>query len=259
MTFNSAVEMRNWDKLRATGVEHPIEAHAVEVGKFAGKNDCERSIVIIDNRALDRECLARSLAAHYCGAPVSTFATLDELRKRNHRSMSVILLSIGGLNVTDGGVADDIKRLKSEFAAIPFIIVADNEDPAQILKALEDGACGYIPTTVGIGVAVGAIELALAGGVFVPASSILSMRGLLAPNGQRERRIPSIFTARQGDVAEALRCGKANKIIAYELNMCESTVKVHVRNIMRKLKATNRTEAAYKMDALLPQDSGVSP
>ena len=46
-------------------------------------------------------------------------------------------------------------------------------------------------------------------------------------------------------VVNALRQGKANKTIAFELNMCESTVKVHVRNIMRKLKATNRTEVAY--------------
>ena len=37
----------------------------------------------------------------------------------------------------------------------------------------------------------------------------------------------------------------ANKLIAYELDMCESTVKVHIRNIMKKLKATNRTEVAY--------------
>jgi DNA-binding NarL/FixJ family response regulator len=37
----------------------------------------------------------------------------------------------------------------------------------------------------------------------------------------------------------------ANKLIAYELSMCESTVKVHVRNIMKKLKATNRTQVVY--------------
>jgi DNA-binding NarL/FixJ family response regulator len=40
--------------------------------------------------------------------------------------------------------------------------------------------------------------------------------------------------------------------------MCESTVNVHVRNIMRKLKATNRTESVYKMDALLTHGAGVS-
>ena len=43
---------------------------------------------------------------------------------------------------------------------------------------------------------------------------------------------------------QALKQGKANKLIAHELNMREGTVKVHVRNIMRKLHAKNRTEVA---------------
>ena len=59
-----------------------------------------------------------------------------------------------------------------------------------------------------------------------------------------------MFTARQGAVIRALCSGKANKIIAYELNMCESTVKVHVRNIMKKLKAKNRTEVAVMFKSL---------
>jgi DNA-binding NarL/FixJ family response regulator len=50
---------------------------------------------------------------------------------------------------------------------------------------------------------------------------------------------------------DALRRGKANKIIAYELNMKESTVKVHVRNIMKKLRATNRTQVAYIANRLI--------
>jgi DNA-binding NarL/FixJ family response regulator len=45
-----------------------------------------------------------------------------------------------------------------------------------------------------------------------------------------------------------LRQGKANKTIAYELTMSESTVKVHMHNIMKKIGATNRTEVAYKLN-----------
>jgi DNA-binding NarL/FixJ family response regulator len=62
-----------------------------------------------------------------------------------------------------------------------------------------------------------------------------------------------MFTRRQVAVIDALRKGKANKIIAYELNMCESTVKVHVRNIMKKLNARNRTEVAYLANELLQE------
>jgi DNA-binding NarL/FixJ family response regulator len=57
-----------------------------------------------------------------------------------------------------------------------------------------------------------------------------------------ERGQPIEFSPRQSQVLEGLRQGKQNKIIAYELGMCESTVKVHLRHIMRKLNARNRTQ-----------------
>ena len=59
------------------------------------------------------------------------------------------------------------------------------------------------------------------------------------------------FTARQAAVADRLRRGKPNKLIAYELNMCESTVKVHIRNILKKLRVTNRTEAGFKLNVMV--------
>ena len=51
-----------------------------------------------------------------------------------------------------------------------------------------------------------------------------------------------LFRSRQLEVLEGLKQGKQNKIIAHELNMCESTVKVHIRILMKKLKARNRTQ-----------------
>jgi gluconolactonase len=58
------------------------------------------------------------------------------------------------------------------------------------------------------------------------------------------------FTQRQAQILDCLRRGMANKLIAYELNMCESTVKVHIRNIMKKLNATNRTQVVYLTNGL---------
>lgn len=60
-----------------------------------------------------------------------------------------------------------------------------------------------------------------------------------------------MLTARQIAVGEAIRQGKANKQIAYELDMRESTVKVHIRNIMKKLNAKNRTDVAVKIEEFL--------
>ena len=92
--------------------------------------------------------------------------------------------------------------------------------------------------------------MALLGGVFLPASALSALRKDVEGRTTTlsDRSLPSL-TVRQAAVAEALRHGKSNKIIAYELSMCENTVKVHIRTILKKLNATNRTEAAFKLNS----------
>lgn len=215
-----------------------------------------RSLVIVDPRALDRECLARSILAHKVEMEVLAFGSIEDWKREKdlHPPLAAILLNVGGKRVSDPAVGETIKKLASEFDKTPVIVLADTDELPQIIKALEQGARGYIPSSVGIDVCIEAISLALAGGIFVPASSVLSMRQMLDSGASAAPPMAGMFTARQAEVVEALRRGKANKIIAYELKLRESTVKVHIRNIMKKVKATNRTEVAYKINDLFPAD-----
>jgi DNA-binding NarL/FixJ family response regulator len=226
-------------------------------GRSREQDEC---LLILDSRALDRECLAQSLNTHHLGMDISAVGSIDEWRREKelHPPLKAILLNLGGRKVTDSTVANEITRLTSEFKTVPVVVLADTDDLTQILKALEYGARGYIPTSVGIDVCVEAIGLAIAGGIFVPASSVLAMRHLIDSGTQEARPLSGMFTMRQAEVVQALRKGKANKIIAYELNLRESTVKVHIRNIMKKLKATNRTEVAYKINDLFPLDQNIT-
>lgn len=214
-----------------------------------------RSLLIIDNRALDRQCLAQCLSALKLDMDVLALGSVEEWKRKRdeYPPLAAILLNVGGRKVADPAVCEEIKKLSSEFEE-PVIVLADTDELQQIMKALECGAKGYIPSSVSIDVCIEAIALSLAGGIFVPASSVFAMRQLLETGTQPTRPLASMFTARQAEVVEALRRGKANKIIAYELNLRESTVKVHIRNIMKKVKATNRTEVAYKINDLFPPD-----
>jgi len=211
----------------------------------------DRTLLIVDTRALDRECFAQSLLAHGIGMNVVHTRSVEDLRRKTSDlpSFDVILLNIGGRQIPDGSVEEEIKKLNNEFHPAPVILLADTDELPHILQALEYGAGGFIPTSVGIQVCIEAIGLAMAGGIFVPASSVIALRqaGHLP---ETRKPLAEIFTPRQVEVAEALRRGKANKIIAFELNLRESTVKVHIRNIMRKLKATNRTEVAFRINDL---------
>ncbi|MGC4026280.1 MAG: response regulator transcription factor [Mesorhizobium sp.] len=222
----------------------------------ASNQDHDRVLALIDPRALDRECFAQSIRSHDASTGIVPFASVENWKQARdqHSQVSAILFNIGGRRVTDLTVGDELAKLASEFKSIPVIVLADTDDLAQIFKALEYGARSYIPTSVGITVCIEAIGLALAGGVFVPASSIMAIRQMLTTQNDAARQMAGIFTGRQTEVVEALRRGKANKIIAYELNLQESTVKVHIRNIMRKLKASNRTEVACKINDMFPAD-----
>jgi DNA-binding NarL/FixJ family response regulator len=106
------------------------------------------------------------------------------------------------------------------------------------------GAKAYIPMSVGFEIAIEAVRFVLAGGTYVPAECLLSAIPTALPPASRPAS--GAITTRELAVVRAIQQGKSNKIIAYDLNMCEATVKVHVRHIMKKLQAKNRTDVAIK-------------
>ena len=221
----------------------------------------DQCLLIIDARTLERECLATTLRANGLGMAALAVGSLAEWRRKKDSCQSVgaVLLNIAGGKANDAALSEEIANITSEVAPAPVVILGDGDDLSQTLKVLECGARGFIPTSVGIEVCVEAIALAVAGGIFIVAGNTFSPAAAASversQQQQRPRELTRIFTLRQAEVVQALRKGKANKIIAYELNLRESTVKVHIRNIMKKLKATNRTEVAYKLNDMFQTDA----
>lgn len=207
-------------------------------------------IVVIEKRAFVRECLTRSLKL-ISGHNVNSFPTVDSwLAVSDSILASFVVLCVAG-KPDEAEMRRDLSLLAQSHNPLPTIILSDVEEPDEIIKALNNGARGYIPTSVPLEIAVEAMRLVKAGGVFAPASSLVAMRPSTKQITSSAHVENGPFTARQTAVVEALRRGKSNKIIAYELNLRESTVKVHIRNIMKKLKAKNRTEVAYMTNDML--------
>ena len=228
--------------------------------EHAGVGRHDGPVVMIDKRMLERECLARGLRDHNSRLDIRTIGSRAEFRAHAREletpgapPISAVLVVMSGRSTADQNFAEDSAWLAAEFTHVPVIVLADNDDPGEILAALECGAHGYVSTGVTIEVVAEAIALAQAGGIFVPASAVLALRDKIRAATNAARPLGGMFTTREAEVVEELRRGKANKIIAYELNLCESTVKVHIRNIMKKLRATNRTEVAYKLRDLTLQ------
>ena len=94
---------------------------------------------------------------------------------------------------------------------------------------------------------VSALAMVAAGGTFVP-REVLFFEAAVKPSATQEPRRAGRLTAREQEVLQLLKQGKPNKLIAYELHLSESTVKVHIRNTMRKVGSTNRTHTAMNAD-----------
>ena len=197
------------------------------------------AIVVVHPHALFRDCFIRCLETSYSSYDILAFSHISEWASCANPATppAVIVLFMDG---TRASSAADLQFLDSTAANIPIVVMSDIEDANYVMRALKAGARGYIPTSLPFNVAVEAVRLVEAGGTFVPASSLEFNRNKKdAPQHSVE-----LLTERQMMVVGALCRGMANKRIAFELNMSEHTVKVHLRHIMRKLKARNRTEVA---------------
>jgi len=219
----------------------------------------ELTALLLDDTPLTRECLSISLNLCDRGLHVLTAASVTDVEAMiaGETAPDVVLCHFSGAP-SDPQLLSKLQELVTTLGRIPLIVLADREDPAAALDAFRIGVRGYIPTTVGLSVALEAIRLVGAGGTFIPTSFLHRMMldqtsaptpeprmpGAARSNGCDDDRLSGL-TPRQLAVLKCLREGKANKIIAYELGMRESTVKVHVRNILKKLGATNRTQAVY--------------
>jgi len=172
---------------------------------------------------------------------VSTPSIKEWLRSDHELVPDVVLLSIPDGGRLPGSLSELLIPAHDALASAPVVVQSNDRPGNQVLELLRIGVRGFIPTSVSPEVAVQALRLVCAGGTFVPTSCLHS----LPEKASGASEGPGFLTGRQLQVVEAIRQGKPNKVIAYELNMCESTVKVHVRAIMKKLKARNRTEVAY--------------
>jgi DNA-binding NarL/FixJ family response regulator len=208
----------------------------------------DKKLLIIESRLFLRECMQRSIQLAL-SMPVLTVSSISELDLgRNSGLISLAIIFLSDSNSQDSGNA---LGLLSELApAVPTVVLSSTHSFETMRAVMSCGAKAYIPMSVGFAIAIEAVRFVLAGGTFVPAECLLSAIPTTTPSSPRLAASGAV-TSRELAVVRAIQQGKSNKIIAYDLNMCESTVKVHVRHIMKKLRAKNRTDVAIKASELL--------
>ncbi|VAW54516.1 Two-component transcriptional response regulator, LuxR family [hydrothermal vent metagenome] len=136
----------------------------------------------------------------------------------------------------------DLNAMIKVIPDVPIVIMSASEDPAFVRQSLGNGAKGYLPKALSEDVMQNALQLVLAGGVYLPPSLLEESEKKSA--GASPMAINSL-TSRQKEVLDCISIGKSNKQIATFLKISEATVHTHVNAIFRALNVRNRTEAVH--------------
>jgi two-component system nitrate/nitrite response regulator NarL len=154
-----------------------------------------------------------------------------------------------------GELAEAVQRLKAQSPSARVVILADDPAPQAVIELCRAGLDGVCTTGMPRDVMIKALELVMLGETFLPGALGLAV---LEQAFRSPRSAPGAFvspepandfaahklTGREAQILHCLTQGASNKAIARELDLAEATVKVHVKAILRKVKAANRTQAA---------------
>jgi len=203
---------------------------------------------LIDGYSLSRDCIISATRALCSDITFVPFGTVRECITYDRHDLDIVIYYAHDETHFATRTNQEIMTLRQAFSDVPIVVMSDAKEamqPSIVRRLIQSGARGFILTrTIQMPVVSAAIRYVKEGGAVVPIEILLA-DGSDNPPRQRHDPLPSGLTLRQVAVLSHLRQGKANKVIAHDLHMSESTVKVHIRNIMRKMGATNRTQAVY--------------
>lgn len=209
-------------------------------------------ILFADDHTLVREGIRPFLSELCDSVEVVEAESLPTAKAKAQEAgtLDLILLDLKmpGMNGFNG-VADFVQS----HPGVPVVILSGHYNRKDVIAALDHGVSGYIPKNIGGMAMVNALRLVLAGEKYLPSEAFSESTGnedvsiFDAPQSSRGPKDVdpkfATLTQRESEILRLLVDGLTNKQIAIELDLQEITVKIHVRNIYRKIGSQNRAQA----------------
>ena len=224
------------------------------------KTRCLVSIVLVGKSALFRAGIIHSLVGSQYRVRTVASKLSELVEKRFSDRLCVALVSL------DGEVAATLSQVRSlteRYKGLRIVILTERLCSEEVLAVLDAGANGYLlRDEISAATLLQSLSLVLLGGVIIPQGFTRSDRvqsqpyDVPAPQdpeavSERARLQPTIevddvvhMSEREQTILMHLMEGASNKHIARELDIAEATVKVHVKSLLIKIRAKNRTQAA---------------
>ena len=218
-------------------------------------------ILLVDDHTLFREgmrFLLQGLAEIIMITESDSSESALEFLNGQPDPLDFILLDLN-MGTTNG--IESLEQVRSVAPEVPIIVLSAEQDAVVIRQCIDAGAMGFISKTSSHAELLAAIQLILAGGIYLPRDVTLGHstdRQSLKP----ESDILAGLSNRQREVLRYLLQGKPNKTISNEMNISLNTIKTHLSAIFRELGARNRTEAVYfaaRAGVPLDSSSDISP
>jgi DNA-binding NarL/FixJ family response regulator len=202
--------------------------------------------VLVDDHAIVRQGLRSILQREDDISVVGEAGGVDEalgVVARSRPDIVLLDLKLSAVSDTDGlGLCSE---LSSRYPGLGVLVLTTFLDDDLVVEAIHRGASGYVikdVDTTGLLRSIRAV--ARRETAFDSRSAVAMVRSIRTP-GEESR-----LTVRQQKVLELLARGMSNRDIGAELYISETTVKFHVRNIMRKLDSATRAEVVYQASKL---------
>lgn len=205
------------------------------------KEKC-RMLLVEDDEPL-RDRFARILAAWPGGRLVAACATLAEAMQALQGGRVDLLIT--DLRLPDGHGTQAIRMLRSLHPAAEAMVISVLADDATVIEAIEAGAAGYLLKDADSIELVEAIEELRAGRSPISSSIARIIVRRLGTAGAPAAPLAEALTPRETEILWGIARGLTYAELAQQLGISKQTVPVHIKNVYRKLEATNRSEAVF--------------
>lgn len=144
-----------------------------------------------------------------------------------------------------GEAAEMVRSIKAAYPDARLVLLTGKFDDGAMLKAIEAGADGFLMKDISTDALVQSLHLVMMGEKVFPSPLAALLIGGRKPGGGNDLPVSRKgVSQREAQILRCLLLGDSNKLIAKHLNITEATVKVHLKSLLRKIDASNRTQAA---------------
>lgn len=210
-------------------------------------------IILIDDHTLFRSGIKSLLSRQHDFEVIGEAADgLSGIKMINRLQPDVVLLDLDMPGMNGREALSQIISINPQQAVIMLTVSEDNDDLTECMRI---GVRGYLLKNINADFLLESIRKAAEGdNVFSPEMTAKLVKSLISPQPAQGTQALSSLTPRELEILGYLAAGRSNKIIARHLDLAESTVKVHVQNLLRKLNLSSRVQAAvYAIRHNVPQ------